>query len=170
MKPDFNNKNGLLPAIIQDDITREVLMLGYMNEEALLKTKEEGRVCFYSRSKQRLWTKGESSGNFLNVKSIKLDCDKDAILIKAVPSGPVCHNGTDTCFGEKTGKGFFPICVEFMPSTKGFASSMVAITMTISVYPPIRLFPQNIALDFKEGRIRALAGGLIYPVRILSVH
>lgn len=101
MKPNFAKyQDGLVPVIIQDDQTNKVLMLGFMNEEALTKTNEEGRVCFYSRSKQRLWTKGESSGNFLLVKTIIADCDNDTILIKAEPIGPVCHTGADTCFNE----------------------------------------------------------------------
>jgi len=106
MKPDFKKENGLLPAIIQDASTNEVLMLGYMNEESYNKTLKDNMVCFYSRSKKRLWTKGESSGNFLYVKSINLDCDNDTLLIKADPAGPVCHTGSDTCFGNRSGKGF----------------------------------------------------------------
>lgn len=101
MKLDFNKGDGLVPAIVQDSKTRKVLMLGYMNEEALAATKEGGKVTFYSRSKQRLWTKGESSGNYLNLVDIKVDCDKDALLILAKPTGPVCHTGEDTCFKEK---------------------------------------------------------------------
>lgn len=100
MKLDFDKVGGLIPAIIQDVETNKVLMLGYMNEEALLKTQEIGKVTFFSRTKQRLWTKGEESGNFLNVVSIKEDCDKDTLLIKVNPVGPVCHTGEDTCFGE----------------------------------------------------------------------
>lgn len=101
MNLDFEKVGGLIPAIIQDNETSKVLMLGYMNEEALTKTQEIGKVTFYSRTKQRLWTKGEESGNFLNVVSIKEDCDRDTLLIKANPVGPVCHTGDDTCFGEK---------------------------------------------------------------------
>lgn len=102
MKPDFSKSpEGLVPVIVQDDATRVVLMLGYMNAEAFEKTKEENRVTFYSRSKQRLWTKGEESGHFLEVKSIHLDCDADTLLIKATPAGPVCHTGSDTCWNEK---------------------------------------------------------------------
>ena len=101
MNLDFEKTGGLIPAIIQDDYTSKVLMLGYMNEESLAKTKETGKVTFYSRSKQRLWTKGEESGNFLNVVSIKEDCDRDTLLIKVNPVGPVCHTGTDTCFEEE---------------------------------------------------------------------
>lgn len=97
---DFEKQNGLIPAIIQDAETQKVLMLGYMNEEALTKTKAEKRVTFFSRSKNRLWTKGETSGNFLNVVSIKEDCDQDALLIQVNPVGPVCHTGSDTCFDE----------------------------------------------------------------------
>ncbi|MCI4668430.1 MAG: bifunctional phosphoribosyl-AMP cyclohydrolase/phosphoribosyl-ATP diphosphatase HisIE [Bacteroidia bacterium] len=101
MKLDFEKQGGLIPAIIQDAKTDKVLMLGYMNEESLAKTQQEGRVCFFSRSKQRLWTKGETSGNFLEVVSIKEDCDQDALLIKVNPVGPVCHTGSDTCFEEE---------------------------------------------------------------------
>ena len=98
---DFNKMNGLIPAIIQDSYTQKVLMLGFMNKEAYEKTIETGKVTFYSRSKQRLWTKGETSGNFLEVVSMKSDCDNDTLLIQAHPTGPVCHTGTDTCWGEK---------------------------------------------------------------------
>ena len=102
MTPDFNkDSNGLFPAIIQDFQTGKVLMLGYMNEESLAKTKEINKVTFYSRSKNRLWTKGEESGNFLEVVDIKIDCDSDAFLIKVKPVGPVCHTGNDTCWYEK---------------------------------------------------------------------
>lgn len=100
MKLDFAKQGGLIPAIIQDNVTNKVLMLGYMNEESLAKTEEIGKVTFFSRSKQRLWTKGEQSGNFLNVVSIKEDCDNDTLLIKVNPEGPVCHTGSDTCFDE----------------------------------------------------------------------
>jgi phosphoribosyl-ATP pyrophosphohydrolase/phosphoribosyl-AMP cyclohydrolase len=97
---DFTKLNGLIPAIIQDNTTNVVLMLGFMNEEAVAKTEETGQVTFFSRSKNRLWTKGEESGNFLNVVSIAADCDNDTLLIKVNPVGPVCHTGDDTCWGE----------------------------------------------------------------------
>lgn len=101
MKIDFAKySDGLAPAIIQDDTTGRVLMLGFMNEEALQKTKATGKVTFYSRSRQRLWTKGEESGHFLELKQIFSDCDNDTLLLKANPLGPVCHTGADTCFGE----------------------------------------------------------------------
>ncbi len=100
IKLDFNKMGGLIPAIIQDADTQKVLMLGYMNEEAYQKTLESGIVTFYSRSRQTLWTKGETSGNFLHVVSIKADCDQDTLLIEVHPDGPVCHTGTDTCWGD----------------------------------------------------------------------
>jgi phosphoribosyl-ATP pyrophosphohydrolase/phosphoribosyl-AMP cyclohydrolase len=106
MKIDFSKTDGLVPAIIQDDRTLQVLMLGYMNEEAFNKTKEEGIVTFFSRSKKRLWTKGEESGNFLKVKNIEIDCDQDTILIKVIPKDTVCHTGSFSCFGDKDSKGF----------------------------------------------------------------
>lgn len=100
MNLDFDKMGGLVPAIVQDANTNKVLMLGFMNQEALDKTQELGKVTFYSRTKQRLWTKGEESGNFLNVVDILADCDKDTLLIKVHPVGPVCHTGSDTCWGE----------------------------------------------------------------------
>lgn len=107
MRINFNkNNDGLVPVIIQDDRTMQVLMLGYMNEEAFEKTKNEKVVTFYSRTKKRLWTKGEQSGNFLTVKSITVDCDEDTVLIKAIPRDVVCHTGDFSCFGEKEAKGF----------------------------------------------------------------
>lgn len=110
MKVDYKKySDGLVPAIVQDATTNKVLMLGFMNEEALQKTQESGKVTFYSRSKNRLWTKGEESGNFLLLKDIKVDCDNDTLLIKAEPVGPVCHTGADTCWDEKNeaNLGFF---------------------------------------------------------------
>lgn len=102
MKVDFKKSaDGLVPAIIQDHRTGKVLMLGYMNENALMITMETGRVTFYSRTKQRLWTKGEESGNYLELRSIDSDCDNDSLLVKVHPRGPVCHTGADTCWNEK---------------------------------------------------------------------
>ena len=106
MNIDFQKTNGLVPVIIQDNATLQVLMLGYMNEEAFVKTQQEQKVTFFSRSKNRLWTKGESSGNFLLVNQISIDCDNDTILIKATPQGPTCHTGSTSCFNEETSKGF----------------------------------------------------------------
>ena len=110
MKPDFSK--GLLPAIIQDANTHKVLMLGFMNQEALDKTMELGRVTFFSRSKNRLWTKGEESGHYLELKSMAVDCDKDTLLIKAVPHGPTCHTGADTCWGETNHSDDFLVYLE----------------------------------------------------------
>ena len=101
MELNFDKMSGLIPAIIQDNTTQKVLMLGFMNKEAYEQTLASGKVTFFSRTKNRLWTKGEESGNFLNVVSILPDCDNDTLLIKANPCGPVCHKGTDTCWGEK---------------------------------------------------------------------
>jgi len=103
---DFEKGNGLVPVVIQDKSNMKVLMLGYMNEEAYAKTKKEKRVCFYSRSKKRLWTKGESSGNYLEVHNIKIDCDADTLLIQVKPLGPCCHTGNTTCFNDTSSKGF----------------------------------------------------------------
>jgi phosphoribosyl-ATP pyrophosphohydrolase/phosphoribosyl-AMP cyclohydrolase len=103
---NFTKSNGLVPVIIQDEQTLEVLMLGYMNEEAYQKTEKEKKVTFFSRTKNRLWTKGEESGNFLNVKSIALDCDNDTLLIKVNPVGPTCHKGTRSCFDTSYNHNF----------------------------------------------------------------
>ena len=104
MEIDFEKMGGLVPAIIQDATTKTVLMLGYMNKEAFDKTVETKKVTFYSRSRQCLWTKGETSGNFLELVDIKVDCDNDTLLVKANPTGPTCHTGNDTCWGEKNEK------------------------------------------------------------------
>ena len=121
MNPNFSkSQNGLLPAIIQDSITKTVLMLGYMNKEAFQKTKETEQVTFYSRSKKRIWVKGEESGNFLKLVKIKVDCDQDAILITANPQGPTCHTGTDSCWGEmnKSHYGFLTELEEIIAERK----------------------------------------------------
>ncbi|MEE1963393.1 bifunctional phosphoribosyl-AMP cyclohydrolase/phosphoribosyl-ATP diphosphatase HisIE [Allomuricauda taeanensis] len=107
MKIDFTkNPEGLVPAIIQDAKTKNVLMLGYMNQEAFDTTQKTGKVTFFSRSKQRLWTKGEESGNFLNLVDIKVDCDNDTLLVTVDPVGPTCHKGTDTCWAEENAQGY----------------------------------------------------------------
>ena len=128
---DFHKVNGLMPCVIQDNATRKVLMLGYMNEEALEKTQAEGKVTFFSRSKNRLWTKGETSGNFLMVKSMSADCDNDTLLIKVDPIGPVCHTGSDTCWGENNGGDAFLFQLENViqdrksnPSDKSYTTSL----------------------------------------------
>jgi len=132
MKVDFSKySDGLVPAIIQDDATSKVLMLGFMNEAALAKTEELNKVTFFSRSKNRLWTKGEESGNFLLLKSISADCDDDSLLIKVDPVGPVCHTGADTCWSEKNINSNFLFELEKIivdrnnnPSEKSYTSSL----------------------------------------------
>ena len=121
MKIDFNkNTDGLVPAIVQDAITKNVLMLGYMNEDAYQKTINTKKVTFYSRSKQRLWTKGEESGNFLNVVDIKNDCDNDTLLVSVRPDGPTCHKGSDTCWNEenKSNYGFLSVLEDTIQNRK----------------------------------------------------
>ena len=120
MKLNFDKLGGLIPAVIQDAVTSKVLMVGFMNEDAYNKTVECGMVTFYSRTRNRLWTKGEESGNFLEVKDILIDCDEDTLLIKANPKGPVCHTGQDTCFNELnvTGISFLGYLQEFIQKRK----------------------------------------------------
>ena len=130
MKVDFSKGDGLVPAIIQHYATKAVLMLGYINEEALAKTQDLGKVTFFSRSKNRLWTKGEESGNFLLLKSIEVDCDNDTLLIQAEPVGPTCHKGTETCFGDRDASGFVHQLQQIIedrkanPSDKSYTTSL----------------------------------------------
>lgn len=120
LSPDFSkSSDGLIPVIVQDDVTGIVLMLGYMNQEAFYATQANKRVTFYSRSKKRLWTKGEESGHFLDVVSMKLDCDNDTFLIKARTNGPVCHTGTDTCWGESNTGNFLALMEDVIQKRKG---------------------------------------------------
>jgi len=134
MKIDFTKSpDGLVPVIVQDNVTNVVLMLGYMNAEAFEKTQKDKRVTFFSRSKNRLWTKGEESGNFLDVRNLLIDCDNDTVLIKATPVGPVCHTGTDTCFNEQNASIDFLSQLEQIiadrknnPSDKSYTSSLFA--------------------------------------------
>jgi phosphoribosyl-ATP pyrophosphohydrolase/phosphoribosyl-AMP cyclohydrolase len=133
MKVDFSkSQDGLVPAVVQDAVTNKILMLGYMNAEAFEKTRQENRVTFFSRSKNRLWTKGEESGNFLDVQEIRVDCDHDTILIKACPHGPVCHTGSDTCFSESNTGDFLGELESIIadrknnPSDKSYTSSLFA--------------------------------------------
>ena len=124
MNLDFNKQEGLIPVVVQDYISAKVLMLGFMNEEAYRKTVLEKKVTFFSRTKKRLWTKGETSGNFLVVKEILFDCDNDTILIKSEPKGPVCHTGKDTCFGEenKNRLGFISNLTQIIKERREFPS------------------------------------------------
>lgn len=129
---DFPKQDGLLPAIVQDAHTRRVLMQGYMDREALEKSLQSGQVTFYSRSKNRLWTKGESSGNFLEVVSITADCDLDSLLVKALPQGPTCHTGSDTCWGETNEEDFLSTLERIIqsrrdsPSADSYTSRLLA--------------------------------------------
>jgi phosphoribosyl-ATP pyrophosphohydrolase/phosphoribosyl-AMP cyclohydrolase len=133
-QPDFDKyADGLVPCIIQDVVTSKVLMLGFMNDAALKKTRELNKVTFFSRSKQRLWTKGEESGNFLEAKEILTDCDNDTLLIKAAPAGPVCHTGADTCWGEQNQTDNFLYQLEKIiadrknnPTERSYTSSLFA--------------------------------------------
>ncbi len=135
---DFNKGNGLLPVIIQEEKSNEVLMLGFMNLQAWLKTKEEKRVWFYSRSKGRLWMKGESSGNVLLVKKIKMDCDRDSLLIQVEVKGPVCHLGVKSCFEELL------LSKEEIPSSIKGGRSLVPEKTDSSANPPMKV---EIALE-----------------------
>ncbi len=130
-KPDFEKSGGLIPAIVQDADTREVLMLAYMNQDALEKTLADGTVTFFSRSKNRLWTKGETSGNFLHLIDWKMDCDQDTLLLYVRPKGPVCHTGSDTCFNETNAPKDFLTQLEKIirqrrdnPSEKSYTASL----------------------------------------------
>jgi phosphoribosyl-AMP cyclohydrolase / phosphoribosyl-ATP pyrophosphohydrolase len=132
LQPDFSKyADGLVPAIVQDDYTGRVLMLGFMNQAALDQTLVLQKVTFYSRSKQRLWTKGEESGHVLLLKDIRLDCDRDTLLVKAIPQGPVCHTGADTCFEEKNSRiGFLSALEQLIadrrqnPNTQSYTASL----------------------------------------------
>lgn len=146
MTIDFDkNTDGLVPAIVQDAITKNVLMLGYMNQEAYSRTIETGKVTFYSRTKNRLWTKGEESGNFLNLIDIKLDCDNDTLLVKVDPVGPTCHKGTDTCWGEENAPsfGFLTELEKIIDNRKAQAEGIVNL--------PEGSRPSYVSSLFKEG-------------------
>ena len=147
MKIDFNkNSDGLIPAIIQDATTKNVLMLGYMNQEAFDKTQETKKVTFYSRSKQRLWTKGEESGNFLNLVDIKNDCDNDTLLIRVNPQGPACHTGSDTCWNEDntTNFGFLSELESVIKERKKEASKDPGLRQDVKQSYVVSLFDKGI--------------------------
>ena len=173
MNIDFNKMNGLVPAIIQDSRTKNVLMLGFMNNEAYKKTIETGKVTFFSRTKQRLWTKGEESGNYLNVVSIAEDCDHDTLLIKVIPVGAVCHTGTDTCWGESNDWG-----VEFFRYLQDFIqcryNEMPEGSYTTSLFRKgINRMAQKVGEEAVETVIEATNGSddrLIYEASDLIYH
>lgn len=173
MKLDFEKMGGLIPAIIQDSCTGKVLMLGFMNEEALAKTEETGKVTFYSRTKNRLWTKGETSGNFLNVVSIAADCDNDTLLIKVKPVGPVCHTGSDTCFGEtnETDLFFLSYLQDFIDKRK---AEMPEGSYTTSLFKKgVNRMAQKVGEEAVETVIEATNGtdeGFLYEASDLIYH
>lgn len=173
MKLDFEKMGGLIPAIIQDSCTGKVLMLGFMNEEALAKTEEIGKVTFYSRTKNRLWTKGETSGNFLNVVSIAADCDNDTLLIKVKPAGPVCHTGSDTCFGEvnDTDLFFLSYLQDFIDKRK---AEMPEGSYTTSLFKKgVNRMAQKVGEEAVETVIEATNGtdeGFLYEASDLIYH
>ena len=173
MNIDFQKMNGLVPAIIQDARTLKVLMLGFMNEEAYQKTVETGLVTFYSRTRQTLWTKGETSGNTLQVKEILCDCDSDTLLIKAIPAGPVCHTGADTCWDEKNDN---PIM--FLDELQRFIEKrheeMPEGSYTTSLFRDgCHRMAQKVGEEALEAAIEAVAGNderLIYEASDMLYH
>jgi len=173
MQLNFEKMGGLIPAIIQDDKTQKVLMLGFMNEEALEKSIETGKVTFFSRTKNRLWTKGEESGNFLNIVSLMDDCDNDTLLIKVDPVGPVCHTGSDTCFGEKNEEA-----VLFLKHLQNFITNrrleMPEGSYTTSLFNDgINRIAQKVGEEAVETVIEAMAGNdkrLLYEGADLLYH
>lgn len=174
MNIDFEKGNGLVPAIIQDADTRQVLMLGYMNQESYEKTLATKRVTFWSRSRQCLWTKGETSGNFLNLVDIKSDCDYDTLLVRVHPEGPVCHKGTETCWGEEN--NFNPI--EFLSELQDFINQrkdeMPEGSYTTSLFlKGINHIAQKVGEEAVETVIEACAGKddkLVYEASDLIYH
>lgn len=154
---DWAKGDGLVPAIIQDARTEQVLMLGYMNEASLTKTQETGLVTFYSRSRKTLWTKGETSGNTLELKSIKLDCDKDTLLIHARPNGPTCHEGTISCFGDKgpEGLGFLAYLENLIEGRKS-AEPDSSYTASL-LQGPLRRTAQKVGEEGVETALAAVA-------------
>ncbi|MDR1861349.1 MAG: bifunctional phosphoribosyl-AMP cyclohydrolase/phosphoribosyl-ATP diphosphatase HisIE [Bacteroidales bacterium] len=174
MTLDFNKLNGLVPAVIQDATTGKVLMLGFMNVAALEKTQQTGRVTFFSRTKQRLWTKGEESGNFLNVVSIADDCDHDSLLIKVNPVGPVCHTGNDTCWNETNscdGLSFLKYLQDFIDRRK---AEMPEGSYTTKLFESgVRKIAQKVGEEAVETVIGAMANdddNFIYEGADLLYH
>lgn len=174
MKLDFEKMNGLVPAIIQDDRTLRVLMLGFMNEEALQKTLSTNKVTFYSRSRKCLWTKGETSGNYLNVVSIKCDCDNDTLLIKAIPDGPVCHTGADTCWNERNTSSPLAFLSELQDFIEKRHEEMPEGSYTTSLFKDgINRMAQKVGEEALETVIEAVNGSeerLIYEASDMFYH
>ena len=157
MKIDFNKNDGLVPAIIQDAQTGKVLMLGYMNEESLQKTRDSKQVTFYSRSRKELWTKGETSGNYLNLVDIHVDCDNDTLLVKAIPDGPTCHTGVDTCFNEQNKSADFLLYLEQVIQSR--KNSPEEKSYTAKLYKKgIAAIAQKVGEEAVETVIEAVSG------------
>ena len=157
MKIDFEKGGGLVPAIVQDAKTGQVFMLGYMNEASLSKTQDTGLVTFYSRSRQELWTKGETSGNTLRLKSITVDCDNDTLLVRAIPTGPTCHEGTVSCFGDKgpEGLGFLSYLEDLIEDRKT-ADADSSYTASL-LQGPLRRAAQKVGEEGVETALAAVA-------------
>lgn len=174
MEIDFEKSGGLVPAIVQDADTRNVLMLGYMNEEAYRKTIETKKVTFFSRSRQKLWTKGETSGNFLNLVSIKSDCDNDTLLVRVHPDGPVCHKGTDTCLGEKNEKNPLLFLSELQDFIEKRHEEMPEGSYTTSLFKDgLNRMAQKVGEEALETVIEAVNGTddrLIYEASDMFYH
>lgn len=174
MNIDFEKMNGLVPAIVQDSRTKNVLMLGFMNKEAYDKTVATNKVTFYSRSRKCLWTKGETSGNFLNVISIKNDCDYDTLLIKAIPAGPVCHTGTDTCWGEENKVNPLLFLTELQDFIEKRHEEMPEGSYTTSLFKDgLNRMAQKVGEEALEAVIEAVNGSddrLIYEASDMFYH
>ena len=174
MNINFEKQNGLVPAIIQDNVTLKVLMLGYMNEEAYKKTVSTKKVTFYSRSRKCLWTKGETSGNYLELVSIKTDCDNDTLLIRAIPHGPTCHTGTDTCWGEDNKKNPVLFLTELQDFINKRHEEMPENSYTTSLFKDgTERMAQKVGEEALEAVIEAVKGDnkrLIYESSDMLYH
>jgi len=174
MTIDFDKMNGLVPAIIQDSRTKNVLMLGFMNKEAYEKTVATKKVTFYSRSRRCLWTKGETSGNFLNVVNIQNDCDNDTLLIKAVPEGPVCHTGADTCWGEENKANPLLFLTELQDFIEKRHEEMPEGSYTTSLFKDgLNRMAQKVGEEALEAVIEAVNGTderLVYEASDMMYH
>lgn len=173
MTIDFEKMGGLVPAIIQDATTKNVLMLGFMNEEAYQKTVETKKVTFWSRTRNCLWTKGETSGNFLNLVDIKIDCDNDTLLVKANPDGPTCHTGTDTCWGEENEMNPVLFLTELQDFINKRHEEMPEGSYTTKLFRDgINRIAQKVGEEALETVIEATSGGdkLTYEASDLLYH
>lgn len=174
MKIDFDKSGGLVPAIIQDAQTRKVLMLGYMNKEALDKTLLTKKVTFWSRSRNCLWTKGETSGNFLNLVDLKVDCDNDTLLVQAVPDGPTCHKGTDTCWGEENTENPLTFLTELQDFIERRKEEMPEGSYTTSLFKDgVNRIAQKVGEEALEAVIEATNGTrekLVYEASDMIYH